>query len=242
MITEEGFLDFKCPYCGEPVSFPADNAGFAVACPTCMESLIVPADGSEVGGALPFPVTTPRLVLRRLRMGDWKDLLELHSDEELFHYHEGGQLEEEQVIRWLENDSHVKLTTPGQPFCLGIELQDGGKLIGYLSLQFTDPQRLQANLDIFLSRMQQRKGFATEALAVVLDFCFEGISLHRVTASCDSRNVAACRVCEKLGMRREGVSLKDRFVNGQWVDTVYYALLAEEYRQTSGSPAEGTPA
>lgn len=242
MIPEEAFLDFKCPYCGEPVSFPADNAGFAVACPACMESLIVPADGSEIGLALPFPLSTRRLVLRRLSTGDWKDLLELRLDEELFRYHEGGPVEEEQVLRWLESDSHVKLTTPGQPFFLGIELQDGNKLIGYLRLQFTDAQRLQAYLDILLSRGQQRKGLVTEALAVMLDFCFEGISLHRVTASCDPRNVAACRVCEKVGMRREGVFLKDQFVNGEWRDTAYYAILAEEYRATVGNQPEGTSA
>lgn len=242
MISEEGFLDFKCPYCGEPVSFPADSAGFAVACPACMESLIVPADGSEVGLALPFPLSTPRLVLRRLSASDWKDLLELHSDEELFRYHEGGPLEEEQVLRWLENDSHVKLTTPGQPFYLGIEFKDGSKFIGYLRLHFVDQQRLQAHLDILLSRSHQRKGLATEALAVMLDFCFEGISLHRVTTSCDARNVAACRVCEKIGMRREGVFLKDQFVNMEWRDTAYYALLAEEYRGTDGSPPEGASA
>jgi RimJ/RimL family protein N-acetyltransferase len=238
MIPEEGFLDFKCPYCGELVSFPSDNAGFAVSCPMCVESLIVPADGSEVGLALPFPLSTPRLVLRRLTTGDWKDLLELYSDEELFRYQEGGPMEEEQVLRWLESDSHVKLTTLGQPFFLGIEFRDGGKLIGYLRLYFTDAHRLQAQLDILLSRGQQRKGLGTEALAVMLDFCFEGISLHRVAASCDCRNVAACRVCGKVGMRREGVFQKNQFVNGEWRDTAYYAILAEEYRATVANQPE----
>ena len=59
MITEESFIDFKCPHCGEPVSFPKENAGFAQACPNCTESLIVPDDGSEVGWEIPLPITTP---------------------------------------------------------------------------------------------------------------------------------------------------------------------------------------
>ena len=102
MITEESFLDFKCPYCGEPVSFPQNYAGHAQECVNCMESLIVPEDGNEVGLKPPIPITTTRLILRRLAGSDWKDLLELFSDEEFFLYDERRPLEEEEVLRWLQ--------------------------------------------------------------------------------------------------------------------------------------------
>jgi len=238
MLTEESFIDFKCPYCGDDVSFPGDCAGFAQACPNCTESVIVPEAAGAAGRGLPIPMTTARLVLRRLQAGDWRDLLECHSDEELFRYVDGRPLGEEEILRWLENDSHVKLTTPNQPFFLGIELQNGGKLIGYLSLNFTDAQRLQAAFSIFVGRSHQRQGLASEAVAALFDFCFTGIKLHRVTASCDSRNVAACRLLEKAGMRREGEFLKDHFADGEWFDTVSYAKLSEE--SSSGTPQVAT--
>ena len=74
------------------------------------------------------------------------------SDEEFFRYQDGVPLDEDGVLHWLESDAHVKLTTPDQPFYLGIQVQDGGKLIGYLSLTFTDPQRLQVTFSIGLNR------------------------------------------------------------------------------------------
>jgi aminoglycoside 6'-N-acetyltransferase len=74
----------------------------------------------------------------------------------------------------------------------------------------------------------QRKGFASEALEALLGFCFEGIKLHRVSAACDSRNTAACRLFDKIGLRREGEFLKDSLLHGEWVDTVHYAALAGE--------------
>jgi RimJ/RimL family protein N-acetyltransferase len=231
MITEESFIDFKCPYCGEPVSFPQESAGFAQACPSCIESLIVPDDGSEVGRPIPLPITTPRLVLRRLAASDWRDLLELMSDEEFFSYQEGVPLDEDGILRWLESDAHVKLTTPDQPFYLGIQLQDGGKLIGYLSLNFTDPQRLLVTFSIGLNRSFQRKGFALEAVEALLGFCFESLKLHRVAGWCDSRNTAACRLLEKAGLRREGEFLKNRWLRGEWTTSVWYAALDEEYLQ-----------
>jgi RimJ/RimL family protein N-acetyltransferase len=234
MITEESFVDFKCPYCGEPVSFPQESAGFAQACPNCTESIIVPDDGSEVGKQIPLPIKTSRLILRRLATHDWKDLLELMSDEEFFLYQDGVPLDEDHVLRWLESDAHVKLTTPEQSFYLGLEVQDGGKLIGYLSLTFTDPQRLQVTFSIGLNRAFQRQGFAREAVEALLGFCFEGLKLHRVAGWCDSRNVAACRLLEKAGFRREGEFLKSRWVHGEWTNSIWYALLEEDCAETKG--------
>jgi RimJ/RimL family protein N-acetyltransferase len=237
MITEESFIDFKCPYCSEPVSFPQENAGFVQACPNCFESLIVPEDGSEVGRQIPLPITTPRLLLRRLAASDWRDLLELLSDEEFFRYQDGVPLDEDGILRWLESDAHVRLTTPDQPFHLGIQVQDGGKLIGYLSLSFTDPQRLQVTFNIGLNRSFQRKGFALEAVAAMLGFCFEGLKLHRVAGWCDSRNAAACRLLEKAGLRREGEFVKNRWVHAEWTNSIWYAALDEEHLQADTGPS-----
>ncbi len=229
MVAEDSFIDFKCPYCGEVASFPLDHAGLAQECPNCTESVIVPADGSGVGRALPIPIRTARLSLRRLSGLDWKDLAEVLADENLFAFLEGRPLGEEEITHWLEMDSQIKLTTPDQAFCLGLESLDSHKVIGYLSLKFSDATRLQTVLTVLLNRQFQRQGFATEAVKGALDFCFHGLGLHRVTAYCDRRNVAACRLGEKTAMRQEGVFLQDRFVNGEWVDTVCHAVLREEF-------------
>ena len=237
MITEESFIDFKCPHCGEPVSFPQDSAGFAQACPNCTESLIVPDDGSELGWEIPLPITTARLVIRRLAARDWQDLLELMSDEEFFRYQDGVPLDEDGVLRWLESDAHVKLTTPDQTLYLAIEVQDGSKLIGYMSLSFTDPQRLQVTFSISLNRKFQRQGFAREALVALLTFCFEGLKLHRIAGWCDSRNTAAARLLEKAGLRREGEFIKSRWLHGEWANSLWYAILRDEFNQPPSKPA-----
>lgn len=231
MIDEDHFLDFNCPYCGEKISFPETAAGFAQECPNCMESVIVPEPGNEAGRKIPVPITTTRLRLRRFAVGDWKALLELMSAEEKFIHVDGlpGQ-EEEEVMRWLEGDGHIKLTTPNQMFHLAIELQEGEKLIGFLGLWITDAQRLQAMFNISLHQDYQRKGFAREAVEGLLGFCFEEIKLHRVAARCDSRHAAACKLCENVGLRREGEFVKDQpLIDGGWSNSVWYAALAEEY-------------
>jgi RimJ/RimL family protein N-acetyltransferase len=231
MITEESFVDFKCPHCGEMVSFPQESAGFAQACPNCTQSFIVPDDGSDVGWDIPLPITTQRLILRRLEPHDWKDLLELMADEEFFRYREGVPLDEDGVLRWLESDAHVKLTTVGQTLFLGIALQEGGKLVGYIGLDIPDAHRLQATFSVGLNQKYHRQGYGLEALVALLTFCFEGLKMHRVSAWCDSQNAAGLRLLEKAGFRREGEFLKHRLLHDEWGDSVWFALLEEEFNK-----------
>jgi len=229
MITEESFLDFQCPYCGEPVSFPADHAGTAQACPTCNESVIVPGASGEPGAKIPLPAETTRLRLRRFAPGDWKDLLELMGHEALFQYTEWGALDEDAVLAWLERDRHVRFTTPGQPVYLAMEAKEGGRVIGFIALHFIDHDRRQVQPEIFLAPAWQKKGLALEASEALLGFCFDGLKLHRASVSCDSRNAPARKLCEGLGLRQEGEFLKNRWLRGEWVDTIYFAALLEEW-------------
>lgn len=228
MITEEDFIDFACPYCGEANSFPMQQRGSLQQCPMCMEALVVPAETGEPGRKVPVPFSTERLILRRLAPGDWKDLLEILSDEETFRYMPGHPLDEETILKWLESDPHVRLTTVGQMFWLGITVRDSGKLTGLVGLQLNVQDMQQANITVQVNRDFQNQGIATEALAGVLTLCFNGIHLHRVSASCDSRNGAALKLLEKVRLRREGEFVKDSLIQGQWTNTVWHAVLAEE--------------
>lgn len=53
--------------------------------------------------------------------------------------------------------------------------------------------------------------------------------LHRITATCDSRNLASARVMEVNGMRREAFFIKHLWQKGEWRDSCLYAILDEEW-------------
>jgi RimJ/RimL family protein N-acetyltransferase len=231
--TEEEFLDFKCPSCGEQISFPKDCAGLARECFNCTQPLVVPGDGG-MGGRIPLPITTAKLTLRKFAGKDWKDLMQLFSDENFYDAAPFKLDGEERIARWLEEDAVVKLTTPGVPFILAVHDQETGKVIGFVSLGFTDAERLQAVVYIVLHRDFHRRGFGTEAAKGMLQFCFKGISLHRLQGYCDSTNAAACRLFEKTGMRREAEFVHDHKNEGRWSNTVAYAILREEFTNPAG--------
>ena len=72
------------------------------------------------------------------------------------------------------------------------------------------------------------KGVTPTAVALVTDYLFNVVGLHRAEIDIRPENVASLRVVEKLGFRYEG--LKERFIhiNGAWRDHYVFALTHEE--------------
>jgi len=198
-------------------SFPQDCSGHVRECVNCLESLIVPGAGNPSGKKIPLPITTPHMILRRLDAGDWKDLQEFWS------------VDDEEMVRWLENDRKVKLTTVNQIFSLGIQLRNGGKIIGCVGLSFSDFEFLQATITVDNHQNDQYKDFIREAVEAVLGFCFKDLKLHRVVAQDGGINPKNCQLFETVGMRREGEFVKSYRVDGKWLNTIHFAMLDEEH-------------
>jgi ribosomal-protein-alanine N-acetyltransferase len=72
------------------------------------------------------------------------------------------------------------------------------------------------------------RGVAPTAVALVTDYLFNQVGLHRVEIAIRPENVASLRVVQKLGFRYEG--LKERYIhiNGDWRDHYVFALTREE--------------
>jgi RimJ/RimL family protein N-acetyltransferase len=73
------------------------------------------------------------------------------------------------------------------------------------------------------------KGYATEAVRALLEFGFNRLTLHRISANCDPSNVASNRVLMKAGMKLEGRLRENLRVKGRWRDTMVYGILEREY-------------
>jgi RimJ/RimL family protein N-acetyltransferase len=74
------------------------------------------------------------------------------------------------------------------------------------------------------------QGFTTEAVRALVEYCFARLGVRRVVANCFLANDASWRLMERIGMRREGHAVAESLHrSGQWLDTVTYAILAEEW-------------
>jgi RimJ/RimL family protein N-acetyltransferase len=227
-VDEQTYITFPCPKCGNSVEYLEDYAGSAQPCPFCGEDVIVPRSGDQEGSALPLPIETPRLVLRKLQAEDLPDVFEILSDAATFQYEEHPPMDETEAKFWLERVVKEKLSDTSGVLTLGVVLRDGEKLIGLVWMKYADSNRQQASLGIQINSGFKRQGFGFEAFRAALTFCLQDIGLHRATTTCDSRNEGAVRLFTKLGMRNEAECLRDRFIDGEWADSLWFAMTEDE--------------
>lgn len=145
---------------------------------------------------------TERLRLRRFMESDVENLFELDNDRDVMRYINGGTPTAIDVIRdeilpgFLEYDDGLL----AYGFWAVIGRQEGD-FLGWVSLRPLEGTLREASLGYRLHKAAWGKGYATEAARALLDQGFGEMGLERVSATTYEKNVASCRVMEKLGMK-----------------------------------------
>jgi RimJ/RimL family protein N-acetyltransferase len=75
------------------------------------------------------------------------------------------------------------------------------------------------------------EGYGREAVSLVVDFVFRTYDHPAVGAGAYAFNDASRGLLESLGFEEEGRVRRDRFVDGEYVDSVKYGLLREDWRE-----------
>lgn len=88
-----------------------------------------------------------------------------------------------------------------------------------------------AHVGYWVAQSAAGRGVTPTAVAMVVDFAFSNLKLHRIEVNIRPENAASLRVAEKLGLRFEGVRKSYLHINGQWADHNAYAITAEERPQ-----------
>ncbi|MDQ0416196.1 ribosomal-protein-alanine N-acetyltransferase [Croceifilum oryzae] len=114
-------------------------------------------------------------------------------------------------------------------YTFGIFRESDHTLIGRVTLSAVSRGPFQnAYLGYYLDQQANGNGYMTEAIKLILHYCFQEISLHRIQAGVMSKNTASIRVLEKNGFRREGLAQRYLQINGQWEDHLLYAITEED--------------
>ena len=82
---------------------------------------------------------------------------------------------------------------------------------------------------MFILPEYQRKGYAKEALLLILKFFFEELRCQKFNASVYSYNNASNKLCKKIGLVVEGKRRNMVYTNGEFYDEVLYGLTLDEY-------------
>lgn len=175
------------------------------------------------------PIYTERLILREFETGDWQGACRYLSDPEVLQYMEYYPGGEDQAKTYVNTMLSMQKEEPRKHIKLACVLRQSGEVIGECGLVIAGHEE-NAGLCFRFSRAFWGRGYASEAARAVIAFGIERLRLHRISAACDSRNLAAIRVAEKAGMIREGCLREHKWVKDDWIDSTIFSILEHEYR------------
>lgn len=173
-------------------------------------------------------LTTPRLLLRKMREDDSADVFRYASDPEVSRYTTWETHESIDSSR-----SFLKAVVEG--YATGttrqwaIVLNDNERMVGTIGFGWWDDSSRQAEVGYALARDCWGQGFTPEALAAVMRYGFEHLNLNRIQARCHGQNTASVRVLMKSGFRHEGTFRENMLRHGVLADTMFFAILRREW-------------
>lgn len=89
-----------------------------------------------------------------------------------------------------------------------------------------EPRDRRAALGILIVKKEDReKGYGSEVLSLINNYCFTHLGLHQIYVNVDAENVASIRLFEKFNFRKVGVKKDWVLKKGKFTDEVLYQLI-----------------
>ena len=168
--------------------------------------------------------------LRELRPSDGPDLFAVVGDDRVTKFLSFDSRSRDQAQASIDGAIERAKDAPRLEFYFAITRVGDDQLIGTCRLGLAGTHGA-AKLGYAIAAAHWGNGYATDAARTMLDFGFDRLRLHRVTAAIGPDNPASHAVVKRLGFTREGVLRGHVFTNGAWRDSVLYSILADEWDQ-----------
>jgi ribosomal-protein-alanine N-acetyltransferase len=118
-----------------------------------------------------------------------------------------------------------KLGDQENPF-FAIILKEGDRHIGNIKLGPINTIHRFADIGIIIGEQDcWGKGYGTEAIRLIVEYAFNTLNLHKVTAGFYKPNIKSMKAFEKAGFSQEGVRKSHCYCDGKYVDDILFGLV-----------------
>jgi RimJ/RimL family protein N-acetyltransferase len=173
---------------------------------------------------------TERIRLRAIEPGDWEVFFRWNQDDEMTRALDWVWFPQsrEAVRRWAEEAS---LRRPvNDAFHWVIEDRDE-VVVGAIATHRCDRRSGTFAYGLNVVLEHRRRGYARDAIEVVLRYFFQELGYQKVTVEVYAFNEASIRLHQQLGFQQEGRLRRTIFTRGQHFDTLVFGLTAEEHAE-----------
>jgi len=88
-----------------------------------------------------------------------------------------------------------------------------------------------ATMGYWLAKSQTGKGLMTTAAKTLISEGFRQLELNRIQARVATGNYPSQAVCDRLGLKKEGILRQAEWANDHFIDLTIYSVLRNEWQQ-----------
>jgi RimJ/RimL family protein N-acetyltransferase len=177
-------------------------------------------------------VKTDRLILRPFEKSDFDEVLAYYALPDVQRYLDWKARDKGEAKSAFEAmRKQTRLTRPGEVLTLAIVRKSDGKVMGHVSLRYTDSTAAQGEIRFAIGPLFRRKGYGSEAVSAAIDLGFDQFRLHRIFARTAGKNEASARLLKSLGMRLEAHYREHALFQGEWDEELHFAVLDREWQR-----------
>jgi len=167
-----------------------------------------------------------KIILRALEPEDLNFLYQIENNESFWEVsHTQTPFSKYILKRYLEN-AHLDIYESKQLRLL-IEEKSTRKQIGMIDLFDYNPQHKRAGIGILIHPDFEKKGFASEALSIIINYSFSHLQMHQLYANITSDNIKSLALFHKYNFIKTGVKKDWILSEGKFKDEVLFQLIKE---------------
>lgn len=104
-----------------------------------------------------------------------------------------------------------------------------GEVVGGINIDSVDNKNGTFSFGIRIYRAFRNKGYAEEALRIILRYAFYEMRLQKCNSGCVHINTGSIRLHGKVGFIQEGLRRRQNYTNGRYYDNILFGLTREEF-------------
>lgn len=169
-----------------------------------------------------YIIETPRLLMREMGMGDFKDICSILQDERVM-YAYNGAFSDEETSGWIERQ--IKRYAEYKFGLWAVLLRESGKIIGQCGITMQEYDgRLVPEIGYLFAYDYWHHGYATESAAACKDYGFNTLHFDTLYSIIRDTNTASINVALRNGMRPSGTLTKH--YRGTEMPHIVYSISA----------------
>ncbi len=168
-----------------------------------------------------------KIYLRALEPNDVNILYKWENETSVWHLSNTVSPFSKYVLEQYVQNSHLDIYTTKQLRLIICDKTE--KTIGCIDLFDFDPKNLRAGIGILIAEEpEKQKGYATEALQLLIAYCFEVLNLHQLYCNINTDNTISLSLFQKQGFIVTGTKKQwNKSVLG-WKDECFLQLLKND--------------